>query len=44
MLSNCGAGEDSWESLGCKKIKLANPEENQPWIFIGRIDVEASIL
>ena len=41
MLSNCGAGEDSWESLGCKEIKLANPEENQPWIFVGRTDAEA---
>ena len=34
MLSNCGAGEDSWESLGCKEIKPVNPKGNQPWIFI----------
>ena len=25
----------------CKEIKLVNPKENQPWIFIGRIDPEA---
>ena len=33
MLSNCGLGEDSWESLGPSS-------RNQPWIFIGRTDVE----
>ena len=44
MLSNCGAGEDSWESLGQKEIKPVNPEGNQPWIFIGRTDAEAPIL
>ena len=44
MLLNCGAGEDSWESLGCKENKPVNPEKNQPWIFIGRIDAEAPIL
>ena len=27
--------------LVCKKIKLVNPRENQPWIFIGRGDTEA---
>ena len=36
MLSNCGAGEDSWE-----EIKTVNPKGNQRWIFIGRIDDEA---
>ena len=41
MLLNCDAGEDSWESLGHKKIKPVNPKENQPWIFIGRADAEA---
>ena len=46
MLSNCGAGEDSWESLGSKEIKLVNPKGNQSWIFIGKTDaeVEAAIL
>ena len=27
--------------LECKEIKLANPKENQSWIFIGRTDAEA---
>ena len=27
--------------LACKEIKPVNPKENQPWIFIGRIDAEA---
>ena len=36
MLSNCGTGEDSWESLELQG-------ENQPWIFIGRTDAEAPI-
>ena len=41
MLSNSGAGEDSWESLGQQEIRPANPKENQPQIFIGRTDAEA---
>ena len=31
-------------SLDCKGIKSVNPQGNQPWIFIGRIDAEAPIL
>ena len=27
--------------LDCKEIQSANPKGNQPWIFIGRTDVEA---
>ena len=27
--------------LDCKEIKSVNPKGNQPWIFIGRTDVEA---
>ena len=27
--------------LDSKEIKSVNPEENQPWICIGRIDAEA---
>ena len=27
--------------LDCKQIKPINPKENQPWMFIGRIDAEA---
>ena len=41
MLLNCGAGEDSWESLNCKEIQSVHPEGNQSWIFIGRTDAEA---
>ena len=33
--------EKTLESLlDCKEIKLVNPKENQPWIFIGRTDAE----
>ena len=38
MLLNCGAGEDSLESLDCKEIKPVGPKGNQSWIFIGRTD------
>ena len=41
MLSNCGAGEDSWESLGLQETKLVHPKGNQPWIFTGKTDAEA---
>ena len=41
MLLNSGAGEDSWEFLGSKEIKLVNPTGNQPWIFFGRTVAEA---
>ena len=44
MLSNYGAGEDSWESLDYKEIKPVNPKGNQPWTFIGRTDAEAEVL
>ena len=27
--------------LDCKEIKLVNPKEDQPWIFIRKIDTEA---
>jgi len=44
LLSNCGAGEDSWETLesplDCKEIKPVNPKGNQPWIFFGRTDAD----
>ena len=29
---------------GPKEVKSANPKENQPWVFIGRIDAESKIL
>ena len=41
MLSNCGVGEDSWESLEQQGDQPVNPTGNQPWIFIGRTDAEA---
>ena len=40
MLLNCGTGE-LWYFLDSKEIKPVNPKGNQPWIFIGRSDVEA---
>ena len=43
MLLNCGAGEDSWKSLG-QQGDQTNPKGNQLWIFIGRIDAEAPII
>ena len=37
--------EKTFESpLDCKKIKLVNPKGDQPWIMIGRTDVEAEVL
>ena len=46
MLLNCGAGEDSWESLGLQGDPTSSQKANQPWIFIGKTDaeVEAPIL
>ena len=43
MLFNCGAGEDTWESLGQQgeDIKPVSPKGNQSWIFFGRIDAKA---
>ena len=41
MLLNCGVGEDSWESLGCKEIQPVHPKGYQSWVFIERTDVEA---
>ena len=38
MLSDCGAEEDFWESLG---LQPAHPKGNQSWIFVGRTDAEA---
>ena len=41
MLSNYGAGKDSWESLGQQGDKPVNSKGDQPWIFIRRTDAEA---
>ena len=41
MLSNCGAREDSRESLGHQRDPTSHPEwSNQSWMFIERTDVE----
>ena len=44
MLSICGVGEDSWESLGLQGVQTVSPKGNQPWIFIGRTEAETPIL
>ena len=42
MLSNCGTGENPFESrLDSKEIKPVNPKGNQPCKFIGRTEAEA---
>ena len=37
MPLNCGAGEDSWESLEVRRLN----QGDQPWKFSGRTDTEA---
>ena len=41
MLLNCGVGEDSWESFGCRENQPVHPKGDQSWVFIGRTDAEA---
>ena len=41
MLSNCGVGEDSWESLGLQGDPPVRSEGDQPWDFFGRNDAKA---
>ena len=41
---NCGAGEDSWEFLWNQGNQTSKSKRHQPWIFIGRTDVNAPIL
>ena len=40
MSLNCGAGEDSWNSLDSKEIKTVNLQKDHPWIFTGRTDAD----
>ena len=40
MLSNCGVGIDSWESLGLHGDPTS-PSKDQSWVFIGRNDAKA---
>ena len=44
MLSNCGVGEDYWESLGLQGEQTSQSKWNQSWIFIGRTDAEVPIV
>ena len=41
MLWNCGAGEESWESVGLQRDQTSQSKGNQPWILIGRTDADA---
>ena len=41
MLSNCGAGEDPWESLGMQGFWTSQSYRNQSWIVFGRTDAQA---
>ena len=41
MLLNYGVGEDSWVPLDFKEIQPVHPKGYQPWICIGKTDVEA---
>ena len=41
MLLNCGAEEDSWESLKQQEDQPGNPKGNQTLIFLGRTDAKA---
>ena len=41
MLSNCGVGEDSWESLGLQGDPTIHSEGDEPWDFFGRNDAKA---
>ena len=41
MLLNCGAEEESWESLAQQGNQPVNTKGNQPWIFIGKTVAEA---
>ena len=38
MLLNCGAEEDSWESLGLKDDQTSQSWRKSTWILIGRTD------
>ena len=44
MLVNCGVEKTLESPLDCQEIQPVHPKENQPWVFIGRSDVEAETL
>ena len=41
MFSNCGVGEDSWESPGLQGDQPVHSKGDQSWVFIGRTDAKA---
>ena len=41
MLSNVVPEKTLESPLDCKEIEPVHPKGNQPWLFIGRTDVEA---
>ena len=41
MLLKCGVGEDSWESLRLQGGPTSLSKGDQPWVFIGRTNIEA---
>ena len=41
MLLNCGAGEDSWESLELQGDQTIHPKGDHSWVFIGMTDAKA---
>ena len=43
MFLNCVVGDNSWESLWLQGDQPVNPIGNQPWIFSGKTDAEATI-
>ena len=44
MLSNCGAVENFWKSLGLHRYQSSKCSRNQAWIFVVRTVVEAEAL
>ena len=44
MLLNCGAGEDSGESLGLQRDQTSQSKRNPSWMFIRRTDAKAEAL
>ena len=41
MLLNCGVEKTLEGPLDCKEVQPVHPKGGQPWVFIGRTDVEA---
>ena len=43
MLLNCGAGEDSWESLGLQGDQTSQSYGHQPWIIMGGLMLKVKL-